>query len=73
MKKNLSIVALVLAIVFYIALTSFSIYNYNNGICRECGHKYTTSSYMYHGNTYTDFTCENCHNGGTIKNIFKTP
>ena len=65
----------VFLVIFFCAFSFWAIINshskYNNGFCKECsvGKYYIINDYVYGGNEYLDFKCDNC--GNVVENILK--
>ena len=67
---SIFLVILMCALLFWVDVNSAS--KYNNGFCKECskGKYYIINDYIYGGNEYLDFKCDNCGyvERGVLKN-----
>ena len=68
---SLPIRFVLLLIVLILAWYAYGIYNYNHGFCRKCGHLYATNQWVYNGNSFTDYHCDNCGNYGVVLDMLK--
>ena len=73
MKKTIFLVTILVAVI--IGLYLLFIYapsrSYNDGICPNCGAHYEEHQWLYHGDSYTKFKCEQCGHSGFIADWLK--
>ena len=62
MKKILKTIAIIIiCIALFVGMLMLEAYQFNNGICRNCGAKLSAISRSKNGQTY--YECPNCYYG----------
>lgn len=70
MKQAIIIISVILITILAIGFIGCNKSNYNEGICPTCGIEYKERSYIYDGNSWLEFKCEQCGKQGILQERF---
>ena len=70
MKQAIIIISVILITILAIGFIGCNKSNYNEGICPTCGIEYKERSYIYDGNSWLEFKCEQCGKQGILLERF---